>query len=125
MSERDKDLVDGPEEAARREREREMLRANAKLRYADEDGTPQTATAGGAIISGHGDQVPDQTAGGLILEGDGDLVDAEAEGGDIVEGHGERVPDPADGPHRATGQKRTRVVEEDDVRVVDETDTRR
>ncbi len=44
------------------------------------------ANAGGKIISGHGDEVPNQTAGGEILDGHGDEVPNQTKGGRIIDG---------------------------------------
>lgn len=55
--------------------------------------TPDEPTAGGRIVSGHGDEVPEQSEGGLIISGHGDEVPNQTAGGLIIEGKGDLVPD--------------------------------
>lgn len=47
------------------------------------------ANAGGKIMSGHGDEVPDLTAGGQIIDGHGDEVPDLTKGGAIIDGEAE------------------------------------
>lgn len=90
---------DGGAHAAGREdhevhRDGRDTRGEARDAYgADHGRTPDEPTAGGRIISGEGEEVPDQTEGGLIISGHGDEVPNQTAGGLIIEGKGHLVSD--------------------------------